>query len=183
MATQLDIIVESVNGLHIRMATVGNEAHGVLVAEALYKHLQTTPPSTTQARYVWLRSCNVDREGNETNQHLLRAWPEAWQDEKGHAASVAAWKVSPRGVSGDESEPDEATTRQAIEAELARLPERYQPQELTCTAGQYRLSVAGTAVLYKLYAREAIHQARRYVDDHERAGWKMPIGVVNGIYD
>ncbi len=184
---QLDIVIQTVNGLHITLASVPDEAHGAEVAYALYQFYsipRQVPAGAPQIRFLWLRSSTVYRgESEPQNKHLVRAWPEAWQDEEDHKASIAAWKSSPRGVSGDESEPNESDTRHAIEALLARLPERYQPQELSCTAGQYKLYVADAVVCHKLYAREAIRRAQNYVEEHERADWKLPTGVVNGIYD
>lgn len=181
---KLDIIVETVNGLHLNMASVPDQSTGSLVAEALYYYLQTTPPSKTQARYVWLRSGTLYRDDIDLHSpHLLQAWPEEWKDPEGHAASVAAWKSSPRGVSGDESEPNEKTTRQAIQVELDKLPERYLPRELTCKEQRYTLYVDHARVCWQMPAREAIHQVRCYVAEHEEAGWRLPTGVVNGNYD
>ncbi|MGH2507465.1 MAG: hypothetical protein ACRDHZ_08700 [Ktedonobacteraceae bacterium] len=110
-----DIIVETVNDLHIHLAEVPNRQNGTLVAEAIYSHFKDAPPSGIQVKYAWLRDMSDPR-----TPHLMDAWPERWKDIEGWQASVAAWHVSPRGISGDESEPDEAKTRQAVEPELAK---------------------------------------------------------------
>jgi hypothetical protein len=185
---QLDIIVETLAGMHITLASVSNQAYGVEVAHAVYQHYRVpreTPPGVVRVRYVWLRSPTVSQGDSEPrDHHLLAVWPVAWQDAEGHGASVAAWKLSPRGVSGDESEPSEASTRQAIEASLAKRPDRYQPVQLSCQRQRYTLVVnRSTTVFREMPAREAIARARSYVAEHERADWRMPTGVVGGIYD
>lgn len=45
------------------------------------------------------------------------------------------------------------------------------------------LQVGYTIIFQDKPAREAIERTRRYVAEHERAGWKLPTGVVDGIYD
>jgi hypothetical protein len=123
---KIDVIVETVAGNHLLLAEVPDRQHGAMVAEALYYHFKDTPAGSLQVHYVWLRDMSDPR-----TPHLLDAWPEQWKDYDGWQASVKAWKSSPRGISGDESEPDEATARQAIETELAKLPERYHSERKT----------------------------------------------------
>lgn len=181
---KLDIVVQTANGLYLTLAECSSQANGERVGEAIYHHFKDAPPSSLQVRYAWLRSSTSYRDVSEPcDPHLLHAWPEASSDPEGWKASVAAWKTSPRAISGDESEPDAQSTRQAIEAELAKLPERYQPAELTSTEQRYTLSVDHGLVFQDKPAREAIKRAKDYVEEHESAGFTMPTGVVYGIYD
>lgn len=181
---KLEIIAESIEGLHITLASVTSEAHGAMVAEAIYQRYMIPRSGFLHIRYIWLRSADVYKNDEEPrNHHLLRAWPEAWQDKAGHEASLAAWRSSPRGVSGDESEPPLQTALHHMKSILSKLPGRYQPVDLTHEKQRYTLSVDHQLVFHSKPGREAIIAAQRYVEEHERAGWSLPTGVVNGIYD
>jgi hypothetical protein len=84
---------------------------------------------------------------------------------------------------GDEPEPDESTTRALVEAILAPLPERYLPIIFHRYEEGYLLQINSQMIFRGKPAREAIRRARDYVAEHQRAGWTLPIGVVNGLYD
>lgn len=125
-----DIVVETVEGLHILIAAVHHRQHGVMVAEALYAHHRAkTQPGRTHVRYVWLRDMT-----DPQHPQLLDAWPEYWKDQEGWQASVAAWHASPRGVSGSPEKIDpenryrEGLTFYGLVAALEKL-QRGQMQE------------------------------------------------------
>lgn len=175
---KFDIVVETKEGLHLMLAEVPDRQHGAIVAEAIYYQFKDAPASSFPVRYVWLREMSDPR-----TPHLLDAWPEYWKDHDGHDASVKAWRSSPRGVSGDESEPDEKATRETIGGILAKLPERYQPIEFLRNDQGYLLRIDHYMIFRDKPAREAIKRAQDYVDEHERARWELPTGVVYGIFD
>lgn len=100
---EFDIIVETPEGLHLLMAEVPNRQYGATVAESLYEQLKNAPPSGFPVRYVWLRDM-----ADPQRPRLLDAWPARWKDYAGWLDSVAAWKASPHGVSGEPGEPDQS---------------------------------------------------------------------------
>ena len=181
---KLEIVVKTVNGLYLTLAECSSQTNGERVGEAIYYHFKDASPGGLQVQYVWLRSSTAYRDESESRDpHLLQAWPNKTKDPEGWKASIAAWKISPRAISGDESEPDERSTRHAIEAVLAKLPERYQPIQLTSEKQRYTLYIDCAMIFRGKPAREAIERSRRYVAEHERHGWQLPTGVVDGMYD
>lgn len=176
---EFDIIVETKAGLHILLAAVPDQQHGAMVAEALYYHYQNTPPSGLQVKYVWLRDM-----ADPTNPRLLDAWPEHWKNREEWEKSIAAWKASPRGVSGLSPEKEQAAIEQA-RAQLDKMPANYQPYELTRDERGYSLRISHTNIYQGADALEALERTKRYIAERERSnsGWSLPIGVIDGIYD
>lgn len=178
----IDVVVQTPEGNHLLLATCPDIANGTRVAAAVYAHYKDAPPSSLQARYVWLSSSTVRRDTTErTNQHLLAAWPDHANDPEGWKESLAAWKMSPRAISGDESEPDDPTARAAMQLFLDKLPAYYQPAKITREPEGYRVTVNHDRVLLLSGkpAREAIEWIRHYVTDYEGHDWELSPSVTN----